>query len=166
MPTMPRSHAPAQKPLARMLRLRRQVNSFRRSVDPARELVGVGRFVMVDALEDVSDDARHHLRDLAVDLAHVGDMLEGERDRLSAVMDVYMGQVNNRQNRIMQQLAVVSTVFLPLTFLTGYFGMNFATMVRWVDSPAAFVLLGVLMPLIVLVLVLVVVARRGWSSGG
>ena len=156
---------PAQRELDDLLKLRRQVNSFRRSVDPARELVGVGRFVMVDALEDVSDDARHHLRDLAVDLAHVGDMLEGERDRLSAVMDVYMGQVNNRQNRIMQQLAVVSTVFLPLTFLTGYFGMNFATMVRWVDSPAAFVLLGVVMPLLVLVLVLVIVARRGWSSG-
>ncbi|MEI2699236.1 MAG: magnesium transporter CorA family protein [Microthrixaceae bacterium] len=117
---------PDQQEMDDLLKLRRRVNSFRRSVDPARELVGVGRFVMVDALEDVSDDARRHLRDLAVDLAHVGDMLEGERDRLSAVMDVYMSQVNNRQNRIMQQLAVVSTVFLPLTFLTGYFGMNFA----------------------------------------
>lgn len=157
--------APDSRELDDLLQLRRRVNRFRRSVDPARELVGVGRFVMIDALEDVSDDARRHLRDLAVDLAHVGDMLEGERDRLSAVMDVYMSQVNNRQNRIMQQLAVVSTVFLPLTFLTGYFGMNFATMVRWVDSPAAFVALGVIMPLLVLVLVLAVVSRRGWSSG-
>ena len=156
---------PDQQEMDDLLKLRRRVNSFRRSVDPARELVGVGRFVMVDAIEDVSDDARRHLRDLAVDLAHVGDMLEGERDRLSAVMDVYMSQVNNRQNRIMQQLAVVSTVFLPLTFLTGYFGMNFATMVRVVDSPTAFVLAGVIMPLVVLVLVLVLIARRGWSSG-
>ncbi len=159
------SGAPDQRELDDLLQLRRRVNTFRRSVDPARELVGVGRFVMIDALEDVSEDARRHLRDLAVDLAHVGDMLEGERDRLSAVMDVYMSQVNNRQNRIMQQLAVVSTVFLPLTFLTGYFGMNFAAMVRWVNSPAAFLLLGVVGPLLVLAMVMVVVARRGWSSG-
>lgn len=148
-----------------LLQVRHRVTRFRRAVDPARDLVGAGRFLVIDALEDVSDDARRHLRDLAVDLAHVGDQLEGERDRLSAVMDVYMNQVNNRQNRVMQQLAAVSTVFLPLTFLTGYFGMNFASMVRGVDSPAAFVLLGLVLPLVILVAALSVIARRGWFSG-
>ena len=100
----------SKEQLDELLQVRRRVNLFRRAVDPARDLVGAGRFLVIDALEDVSDDARRHLRDLAVDLAHVGDQLEGERDRLSAVMDVYMNQVNNRQNRIMQQLAAVSTV--------------------------------------------------------
>ena len=151
--------------LDELLQVRRRVNLFRRAVDPARDLVGAGRFLVIDALEDVSDDARRHLRDLAVDLAHVGDQLEGERDRLAAVMDVYMNQVNNRQNRIMQQLAAVSTVFLPLTFLTGYFGMNFASMVRDVRSPAAFVLLGLVLPVVILVGSLVVIARRGWFRG-
>lgn len=156
---------PDKSQLDDLLRLRRRVNRFRRAVDPARELVGAGRFVVIDVLDQVPDDARRHLRDLAVDLAHVGDLVEGERDRLSAVMDVYMSQVNNRQNRIMQQLAVVSTVFLPLTFITGYFGMNFAAMVRWVDSPVAFVVLGIVAPLIVLVVSLSLIVRRGWSAG-
>ena len=120
---------------------------------------------MIDALDDVAEDARRHLRDLAVDLAHVGDMLEGERDRLSAVMDVYMNQVNNRQNKVMQQLAAVSTVFLPLTFLTGYFGMNFASMVRDVSSPVAYVLLGIVLPLVAMAVALGVIVRRGWFRG-
>jgi magnesium transporter len=154
-----------KRQLEDLLQVRHRVTRFRRAVDPARDLVGAGRFLVIDALEDVSDDARRHLRDLAVDLAHVGDQLEGERDRLSAVMDVYMNQVNNRQNRVMQQLAAVSTVFLPLTFLTGYFGMNFASMVRGVDSPAAFVVLGLVLPLVILVSALSVIARRGWFSG-
>jgi magnesium transporter len=155
----------SKEQLDELLQVRRRVSRFRRAVDPARDLVGAGRFLVIDALDDVSDDARRHLRDLAVDLAHVGDQLEGERDRLSAVMDVYMNQVNNRQNRVMQQLAAVSTVFLPLTFLTGYFGMNFASMVRDVSSPVAFVLLGVVLPLSTLVFALVVVMRRGWFKG-
>lgn len=151
--------------LDELLQIRRRVNRFRRAVDPARDLVGVGRFVVIDALEDVAEEARHHLRDLAVDLAHVGDQVEGERDRLSAVMDVYMNQVNNRQNRVMQQLATVSTVFLPLTFLTGYFGMNFASMVRDVGSPTAFVAFGLALPLVILVCSLLLIRRRGWFRG-
>jgi magnesium transporter len=151
--------------LDELLRVRRRVNRFRRAVDPARDLVGVGRFIVIDALEDFSDEARRDLRDLAVDLAHVGDQLEGERDRLSAVMEVYMNQVNNRQNRVMQQLATVSTVFLPLTFLTGYFGMNFGSMVADVRSPTAFVAFGVALPLAILVFSLLVIRRRGWFRG-
>ncbi len=155
----------SKEQLDELLQVRRRVSRFRRAVDPARDLVGAGRFLVIDALDDVSDDARRHLRDLAVDLAHVGDMLEGERDRLSAVMDVYMNQVNNRQNRVMQQLAAVSTVFLPLTFLTGYFGMNFAAMVRDVSSPFAYVLLGIVLPLATMVFALAVIMRRGWFKG-
>ena len=73
-----------------------------------------------------------------------------------------MNQVNNRQNKIMQQLAAVSTVFLPLTFLTGFFGMNFAAMVRGVNSPAMFWGLGVGLPVLMVVFSLTVMKRRGW----
>lgn len=152
----------SQEQLTQLLALRRRVNRFRRSVDPARDLVGAGRFVMMDALEDLGADARRHLRDLAVDLAHVGDQLEGERDRLSAVMDVYMNQVNNRQNDIMRQLAAVSTLFLPLTFLTGYFGMNFPEMIRGVETPTAYLLLGVALPVLMVVASLALMKRRRW----
>lgn len=156
---------PDAEDLAELMELRRRVNRFRRVVDPARDIVGAGRFVVIDALEDLSDDTRRHLRDLAVDLAYVGDHLEAERDRLSAVMDVYMNKVNIRQNDIMKKLAAVSTVFLPLTFLTGFFGMNFTWMIRKVQGPWPFLYLG--MGLIVAVggAALAVLWHRGWLGG-
>jgi magnesium transporter len=102
-----------------------------------------------------------------VDLAYVGDHLEAERDRLSAVMDVYMNRVNIRQNDIMKKLAAVSTVFLPLTFLTGFFGMNFGFLVREViPGRWPFLVLGVGLNLAVAALALWVLRRRGWLWGG
>lgn len=154
--------SPAPSQLQDLMALRRRVNRFRRAVDPARDLVGAGRFVVVDTLEDLSDDTRRHLRDLAIDLAYIGDQLEAERDRLQGVMDVYMNELNNRQNKIMKQLAAVSTIFLPLTFLTGYFGMNFGWMIREVRSPAAFLALGLGLPLLAASGAMFVLKRRGW----
>ncbi|MFZ4517964.1 MAG: magnesium transporter CorA family protein [Microthrixaceae bacterium] len=154
--------SPAPDQLQQLMTLRRRVNRFRRAVDPARDLVGAGRFVVVDTLEDLSDDTRRHLRDLAIDLAYIGDQLEAERDRLQGVMDVYMNELNNRQNKIMKQLAAVSTIFLPLTFLTGYFGMNFAAMVKGINSPAAYGALGVGLPLAAVAGAMFVLKRRGW----
>jgi magnesium transporter len=142
--------------------IRRRVNRFRRAVEPARDLVGAGRFLVFDALEDVSEEARRHLRDVAIDLASVGDVLESERDRLTSVMDVYMSQVNNRQNEIMRQLTAVSTVFLPLMFITGFFGMNFGYLVREVTGGPAFLALGVGLNLAAVVVSAVVMKRRGW----
>jgi magnesium transporter len=153
---------PSTSQIVKLLDLRKRVNTFRRAVDPARDLVGAGRFVIIDALADDSEDARRHLRDLAVDLAHVGDQVESERDRLAAVMDIYMNQVNYRQNDIMKKLATVSTVFLPLMFITGFFGMNFAFMVQTVNSSTAFLILGIGLNLMTMIGSLYVMKRRGW----
>jgi magnesium transporter len=92
----------------------------------------------------------------------VGDQVESERDRLSAVMDIYMNQVNYRQNDIMKKLATVSTVFLPLMFITGFFGMNFAFMVQTVNSSMAFLILGIGLNLMTMIGSLYVMKRRGW----
>ena len=92
----------------------------------------------------------------------MGDVLESERDRLTSVMDVYMSQVNNRQNEIMRQLTAVSTVFLPLMFITGFFGMNFGYLVREVTGGPAFLALGVGLNLAAVVVSAVVMKRRGW----
>jgi magnesium transporter len=153
---------PAPGQLSRLLVLRRRVNMFRRTVEPARDLVGAGRYIVIDALQDVSDDTRRNLRDLAIDLAHIGDVLESERDRLSSVMDVYMNEVNNRQNVIMRQLATVSTMFLPLTFLTGFFGMNFGFLVTGIRGQPAFLLLGIGLNLLAFATAMVLMWRRGW----
>jgi magnesium transporter len=58
-------------------------------------------------------------------------------------MDVYLSTTSNRMNAVMKQLTLVSTIFLPITALTGFFGMNFGWMVGHIESPAAFFALGV-----------------------
>ena len=153
---------PRTEQLQQLLAVRRRVNRFRRAVEPARDLVGAGRFLVFDALDDVSDEARRHLRDVAFDLAYIDDVLESERDRLSSVMDVYMNQVNNRQNVIMRQLAAVSTVFLPLMFITGFFGMNFGYLVRLISGEVEFLVLGLGLATVTTVVSMVIMKRRGW----
>ncbi len=153
---------PRTEELQHLQQIRRRVNRFRRAVEPARDLVGAGRFLVFDALDDVSEEARRHLRDVAIDLTAIGDVLESERDRLTSVMDVYMSQVNNRQNEIMRQLTAVSTVFLPLMFITGFFGMNFGYLVRQTTGGPAFLALGVGLNLVAIAVSALVMKRRGW----
>jgi magnesium transporter len=66
-----------------------------------------------------------------------------EPDTRAGAMDVYLSTVSNRLNAIMKQLTVIATIFLPLSFVTGFFGQNFGWMVRHVHSLAAFLVLGV-----------------------
>ena len=56
-------------------------------------------------------------------------MVDGYRDLLSGVMDTHISTVSNRLNVVMKQLAIIATVFLPLSFLTGFFGQNFGWLV-------------------------------------
>jgi len=78
------------------------------------------------------------------------------------VMDIYMNQVNYRQNDIMKKLATVSTVFLPLMFITGFFGMNFTFLVQSINSSVAFLLLGIGLNMVTMIVSLWVMKRRGW----
>jgi len=75
------------------------------------------------------------------------------------VRDIYVSTVSNRLNEIMKRLTVVATLFLPLTFLTGFFGQNFAWMVRHVDSLAAFLVFGI-GTLLVATVIFVILIRR------
>ena len=152
--------------------VRPRMSEMRRAVEPIRALVGISRFVVSDALPEMGDDMRRHLRDLATDLAYVGDQLESERDRLSAVMDVYMNELSNRmnetnirQNAIMKQVAVVSTIFLPLTFITGYFGQNFEWMTEHVTkNRTSWLLLGITLYVVVVSISLGVIRQRRWFT--
>jgi magnesium transporter len=156
---------PQREQLERVLKIRRRISRLRRAVDPIRDMVGLSRFVVTDALPELGKDGGRHLRDLALDLAHVSDLLESERDRATSAMDVYMNEVNNRQNAIMKQVAVVSTVFLPLTFITGYFGQNFNWMVDNVtDTRWSWLILGISLYVIVVSSTVFAIRRRKWFS--
>ena len=63
-------------------------------------------------------------------LIRISDLIDSYRDLLTGAMDVYLSTVSNRLNTVMKELAVIATIFLPLTWITGFFGQNFGCMVR------------------------------------
>jgi magnesium transporter len=77
-------------------------------------------------------------------------------------MDVYLSTVSNPLNAVMKQLAVIATIFLPLSWLTGFFGQTFGWLVGQVGSWETFVVVGIGTELIVLVILLAFFKRRGW----
>ena len=77
-------------------------------------------------------------------------------------MDVFLSTVSNRLNVVMKQLAIIATIFLPLTFITGFFGQNFGWLVLHVRSWEAFLLFGIGLELVAVAALVVFFKRRGW----
>lgn len=76
----------------------------------------------------ISDERKIYFRDLRDDLARISDLLTNYRDLIAGTRDAYMTSVSNRMNEVMQTLTIVATIFIPLTFIAGIYGMNFEVM--------------------------------------
>jgi magnesium transporter len=108
--------------LERILRVKRATSALRRIVGPQRDtLLALTR----DELKTIPADLRPYLRDVYDRLARVSDMLDSFRDESASVMELYLTASSNRMNEVIKRLTVIATVFLPLTVVTSYYGMNF-----------------------------------------
>jgi magnesium transporter len=143
--------------LARIHDLKRQLILVRKSVWPLREAIG-GLERAQSPLFDPT--TRPYLRDLYEHTIQVIDTVETYRDMLSGLMDLHLSSLSNHMNEIMKVLTIISTLFIPLTFIAGVYGMNFRFMPelgwRWAYP---------LVWLIMLALVVVMLAyfrRRRW----
>ena len=86
---------------------------------------------------------------------------------ISGAMDTHLSMVSNRLNVVMKQLAIIATVFLPLGFLTGFFGQNFAWPIAHLQTGGAyFLFLGLGSELVAIILLLLLFKRRGWLGSG
>ena len=92
----------------------------------------------VVAIPGMSPDAERYYRDVYDHLIRIGDLIDSYRDLTSGTMDVYLSTVSNRLNVVMKRLTIVATIFMPLTWLTGFFGMNFGWLVLNITGWAAF----------------------------
>lgn len=116
---------PAPQILRKIVALKREIIFMRKGVWPLREVTA--------ALERgesslVGDTARVYFRDTYDHTIHVIDGVETFRDLLSGMLDLYLSSMSNHTNEIMKFLTVIGTIFLPLTFLVGVYGMNFKHM--------------------------------------
>jgi magnesium transporter len=143
--------------LANIQRIRRELIFLRRSSAPLRDLLnGVLRSDSVL----ISDDTLIYFRDVHDHVLRVTDAFETYRDMTTSLMDIYNSTISNRMNEIMKVLTVFASIFIPLTFITGIYGMNFEYMpeLRWHWS---YPLLWVAFMLISVIL-LVYFKRRRW----
>jgi magnesium transporter len=114
--------APGRASLHEVLRLKRALMHLRRIVAPQRETLSR---LARDEIAVVPAEARIYFRDVYDHLVRLHDVTEGLRDLASGTLETYLSVVNNRMNEVMKVFTLITTLFMPLTFITGFFGMNF-----------------------------------------
>ncbi|MEH2069850.1 MAG: magnesium/cobalt transporter CorA [Nostoc sp.] len=115
---------PTPQTLQNIYQIRRELLQLRRAVWPQRDAINS---LIRDGSDLISEDVRIYLRDCYDHTVQVMDMVETYRELASGLMDVYLSAVSNKMNEIMKVLTVVSSIFIPLTFVAGIYGMNFNT---------------------------------------
>jgi len=130
--------SPSQDQRRELFQLRRKLIELRRIATPQRDILARGGDVLGSLPGLEADDARDWFRDVYDHLVRISELIDSYRDLLAGALDLYLSTVSNRLNSISAQLTIVATIFLPLTFVTGFFGQNFGTLVRHINSPAAF----------------------------
>jgi magnesium transporter len=152
---------PTDAELERLFSLKRELVAMRKVVTPQRDLFA--RSVdQIAELPGLQLDERDYFRDIYDHLIRISDLIDSYRDLLSGASDLYLSTVSNRQNEITKQLTVIATIFLPLAFITGFFGQNFGWMVRNIDTTWAFWVIGVGSMIATCVGLLIYFRRKGW----
>jgi magnesium transporter len=106
-----------------------------------------------------------YFRDVYDTLVRTSELIDSYRDLLSGATDMYLSTVANRQGEISKQLTIIATIFLPLTFLTGFFGQNFAFLTGHVENTTwSFFVLGLGLLLVSVVGFWIFFRRKGWSD--
>jgi magnesium transporter len=127
----------------RIYSLRSEATGFYRAVHPLIAVVGtVERTTVAPELRPYLRDVQDHLLMVDEDVAAQRDLLGTVLQANMAVISVEQTKVGVRQNSTMEQLTILATVFLPLTFITGFFGQNFAWLVQHISSYTAFIIYG------------------------
>jgi len=117
--------APRRNDLQDIHSLKRRMLIFRKALWPLREVVGaLGR----GDSGLIKEGTLLYVRDIYDHTIQVLDTLETYRDILSGMLDIYLSSVSNGMNQIMKVLTIISTIFIPLTFIAGVYGMNFKYM--------------------------------------
>jgi magnesium transporter len=114
-----------QEDLQIIQHLKRDMLFFRKSVWPLREVIS-GLAKSDSTL--IKEDVLVYVRDVYDHVIQAIDTIETFRDMLSAMLDIYLSSVGNRMNQVMKVLTIIATIFIPMTFLAGIYGMNFKYM--------------------------------------
>ena len=114
--------SPSPQTLERIYQIKRELLELRRAIWPQRDAINA---LIRDSSDLVSHDVRIYLRDCYDHAVQVLDIVETYRELASSLTDIYLSLVSNRMNEVMKTLTIISSIFIPLTFIAGIYGMNF-----------------------------------------
>jgi magnesium transporter len=145
-----------------IFKLKSAVLELRRVLSPQREVLNKlarGDFAVIDPRERV------YFRDVYDHFVRLTDLNESLRDLASGSMDTYLSVTANRTNDIMKALTIITVLFMPLTFVTGFFGMNFfggSIELSWDTDKWLFFGLAMALMLTIPLVIVLYIRRRGW----
>ncbi len=116
---------PREEDLQRIFSLKRDLVAMRRVISPMRDMFQRNAD-RISELPGLETDDKLYFRDLYDGLIRTAEIVDAYRDLLSGATDLYLSTVANRQGEVNRQLTIIATIFLPLTFFTGFFGQNFS----------------------------------------
>lgn len=155
--------SPTAKTMQSIGKIKRSLIYLRKSVWPLREVVNS---LSRQGSALISQDCLIYFNDVYDHTIHAMDTIEALRDVATGMLDIYLSSISNRLNEVMKVLTIISTIFIPLTFIAGIYGMNFNTNVSGFNMPELNWPLGYLFVLGIMLLVsLSMVAyfkRRRW----
>src|SRR2546421_8762764 len=151
----------SDRQLQEIFAMKRLLVGMRKAVSPQRDAFA-GLLGGVAELPGLAEADERYFRDIYDHLIRISELIDSYRDLLTSAMDVYLSTVSNRLNGVMKQLAVIATIFLPLSWLTGFFGQYFRWIVGQIGRWQTFVGVGVGTEVLTVVLLLAFFKRRGW----
>ena len=139
------------------LRVKKEVLKIRRAIVPLREVIN--RLEKIDT-PLIEDRTRNYIRDLYDHIIQVSESIDLYREMVWGLMDMYMTTISNKMNEIMKVLTIMASIFIPLTFMAGIYGMNFEYMPELKLKYGYFILWGLMF--VVLALMIWYFRRKKW----
>lgn len=147
-------HEPKRESLIELYRLKREVIYLRKQVWPLRDMLSN---LLRSESKFLSDSTHLFFRDLQDHSTRIIDTVETYRDLLSGIMDIYLSTNANKMNEVMKVLTIISSIFIPVTFIAGVYGMNFEFMPE-LKSPYGYA--GVWAVMIIIIVVQIIYFRK------
>ncbi len=158
--------SPTEEQLGTLFEMKRRLMAIRKVVAPQRDMIATLNAGTVE-IPGLNEQGAAYFRSLYDHLIRITDQIDSYRDLINGATDTHLSMVSNRLNVVMKQLAVIATVFLPLSFLTGFFGQNFSWMISHAENGAPYFFgIGIGTEVVALVLLFVLFKRRGWLGSG
>lgn len=154
---------PNNRTLKKIYKIRRELLAFRRLVWPQREIFNS---LIRDGSEHIDPSILNYVRDCYDHTIQIIDVIETYRELASGLTDVYLSATGNKMNEIMKVLTIISTIFIPLTFIAGVYGMNFNTEKSPYNMPELnsywgyFICLGIM--LFISIVQIYIFWKKGW----